>query len=147
MISRCNCLIDQLCSTNQIANQSSNSGCDGRAPMEPKLLGVATMPFPKCCCQIRLTMTRAVSVLSRLAIHLASAKRRPPVDSGTVFHAVDFSKSFVPAIALSNPGFTASSGDASDPPTKMWIAGTTPPRIVEMAYTGLTDWYPFSVPS
>ena len=51
-------------SMNSSASQSSSSGCDGRSPILPKLLGVRTMPSPKWCCQRRLTITRAVSGLS-----------------------------------------------------------------------------------
>ena len=42
-------------------------------------MGVATNPRPKCCCQIRLTITRAVSGLVGLAIHRASSSR--PLES------------------------------------------------------------------
>src|SRR6476646_7851604 len=66
---------------NQVASQSISSGCVGRAPILPKLLGVATSPLPKCCCQTRLTITRAVSVFWRLAIQRARASRRPAVSS------------------------------------------------------------------
>ena len=45
-------------------------------PFLPKSLAVLTRPWPKWCCQIRLTMTRAVKGLSRLAIHSASSLRR-----------------------------------------------------------------------
>ena len=45
----------------------------GSAPRTPKSLGVATMPRPKWCCQRRFTITRAVSGLSGLATHFASA--------------------------------------------------------------------------
>ena len=47
MISRCMAFIDQLFSTNRLARYSSSSGCVGRSPVMPKLLGVATMPRPK----------------------------------------------------------------------------------------------------
>ncbi len=46
-------------------------------PRWPKSLGVATRPLPKWYCQMRLTITRAVSGLSLLAIQLASALRLP----------------------------------------------------------------------
>ena len=59
----------------------------------PKLLGVATKPRPKWCCQIRLTITRAVSGLSALAIALGQLEPaaavlercsdRRPAPSGT----------------------------------------------------------------
>ena len=64
------CLTDQPDSTNSTASQSSSSGCEGRMPVLPKLLGVRTMPSPKWCCQIRFTITRAVKGLSRDAIQL-----------------------------------------------------------------------------
>src|SRR5262245_10680775 len=77
MIRRCICLTLQPRRTNSVASQSRSSGCDGLTPIFPKLLGVGTMPRPKCQCQIRLTMTRAVSGLSADAIHSANARRRP----------------------------------------------------------------------
>ena len=46
---------------NSTASQSSSSGCVGGSPILPKFSSVATMPRPKCFCQRRLTMTRAVS--------------------------------------------------------------------------------------
>ena len=73
---------------NHTASQSSNSGCVGRDPILPKLFGVATSPRPKCCCQMRLTITRAVSGLLADAIHCASASRRPLGPPGIVFQAV-----------------------------------------------------------
>ena len=45
-------------------------------PVLPKLLGVRTMPSPKWCCQMRLTMTRAVRGLLSEAIHSAKCLRR-----------------------------------------------------------------------
>ena len=76
-ISRCSFFSDQSASCmNQSASQSSSSGCVGRAPIWPKSLGVATSPSPKWCCQTRLTITRAVSGLSALAIQRASVSRR-----------------------------------------------------------------------
>ena len=44
--------------------------------MLPKSLGVSTRPWPKWYCQMRLTITRAVSGLSGSVIHSASASRR-----------------------------------------------------------------------
>ena len=55
---------DHPLSMNWMANQSSNSGCVGGSPRVPKLEGVATIPLPKWCCQMRLTITRAVRGLS-----------------------------------------------------------------------------------
>ena len=54
-----------------------------REPETPKLSGVATSPVPKCCCQTRLTMTRASRLdagESGCVSHRANARRRP-VDS------------------------------------------------------------------
>src|SRR5262249_48796561 len=65
--------------TNSLASQSSSSGCVGGVPRLPKLLVERTMPRPKWCCQTRLTITRAVSGLSLLAIQFANASRRPEV--------------------------------------------------------------------
>ena len=53
-------------------------GCVGRSPRSPKSLGVRTRPSPKWCCQIRLTMTRAVSGLSGRASQSASCSRPLP---------------------------------------------------------------------
>jgi len=39
-----------------------------------RIAGVRTRPKPKWCCQMRLTITRAVSGLSRLAIFLRQLK-------------------------------------------------------------------------
>ena len=45
--------------------------------MVPKSLGVATIPRPKCPCQSRLTITRAVRGWSGRTSHSARARRRP----------------------------------------------------------------------
>ena len=50
--------------------------------MVPKSSGVATIPSPKWCCQIRLTSTRAVRGLSLLAIARARSSRPLPVRNG-----------------------------------------------------------------
>ena len=63
-------------SMNSLANQSSSSGWLGLAPALPKSLAVGTMPRPKTCCQMRLTITRASSGLFRLVAHLAKRARR-----------------------------------------------------------------------
>jgi len=44
----------------------------------PKSLGVLTRPWPKCHIQMRLTITRAVSGLSLLAIACANSSRPDP---------------------------------------------------------------------
>ena len=49
-------------------------GVAGRFARTPKFDGVATIPRPKWCCQIRLTMTRAVSGLSAVST-IASSSR------------------------------------------------------------------------
>ena len=64
---------------NSTASQSSSSGCVGCSPILPKLSSVATMPRPKWWCQMRLTMTRAVSGFCAEPSHSASARRRPDV--------------------------------------------------------------------
>src|SRR5262245_29740696 len=61
------------------ASQSSSSGFVGRLPMRPKSLAVATRPSPKWCCQIRLTITRAVNGFCLSVIQRASQRRRPVV--------------------------------------------------------------------
>ena len=65
------------CSTNSAASQSSSSWFDGRSPITPKSLGVRTMPVPIRNCQMRFTITRAVSGFSGDASQFASAVRRP----------------------------------------------------------------------
>ena len=54
---------------------SSNSGWLGSLPSAPKLSTVSTSPCPNRCSQTRLTITRAVSGLSLLAIQWASSSR------------------------------------------------------------------------
>ena len=62
-------------STNSTASQSSNSGCDGGAPIVPKSSLVSTRPRPYRASQRRLTITRAVSGLSRLTSQRARPRR------------------------------------------------------------------------
>ena len=71
------CLTDQPRSMNSTASQSSSSGCDGFAPLRPKLLVVSTSGRPKCQPQTWFTATRAVSGLSRFVSQFARAARRP----------------------------------------------------------------------
>jgi hypothetical protein len=81
-IRRCSFFSDHPAScVNQCASQSSSSGCVGGSPIRPKSLGVRTRPWPKCCCQTRLTITRAVSGFAGLAIHCASPSLRREVRS------------------------------------------------------------------
>ena len=62
----------------QLARQPVEQfGMGGRFPMLPKSFGVSTSPRPKCCCQRRLTITRAVSGFQGSVSHFASAVRRP----------------------------------------------------------------------
>ncbi len=75
-MSRCMCFTDQPERMNSCASQSSSSGCEGFVPLRPKSLGVSTRPVPKCPCQMRFTITRAVSGFCGLAIQSASARRR-----------------------------------------------------------------------
>ena len=60
---------------NSTASQSSSCGCVGGSPILPKLSSVATMPRPKWWCQMRLTITRAVSGFCARAEPLG---QRPP---------------------------------------------------------------------
>ena len=83
MILRCMFLTDHPSSTNRAASQSSNSGWVGGVPNLPKLLGVRTMPSPKCFCQMRLTITRAVRGFCGEAIQSASSKRPLPAVTGS----------------------------------------------------------------
>ncbi len=74
---------------NLAASQSSSSGCVGFLPVAPKLFGLPAIAWPKCHCQMRLTITRAVSGFSGEAIQSASASRRPEtVGSGQPVVAV-----------------------------------------------------------
>ena len=55
----------------------------GRVAMQPKSFGVATMPWPKWYCQMRLTITRAVSGFSGSAIQPASSAEGCAVSAGS----------------------------------------------------------------
>src|SRR5262249_7977673 len=69
---RIKCLTSQVLVTaavwdgvmNSAANQSSNSGCVGHSPWEPKSSSSFERPVPKNDRQVRFTNTRAVSGLS-----------------------------------------------------------------------------------
>ena len=74
-ISRCSAFTSQPVRTSSVASQSSSSGCDGGSPWTPKFSAVLTRPVPKWCCQIRLTVTRAVSGFSGAASHRARPSR------------------------------------------------------------------------
>ena len=63
--------------TSSAASQSSSSRWLGSSPIRPKSLDVPTRPRPKCPCQSRLTITRAVIGWSGRVSHSASARRRP----------------------------------------------------------------------
>ena len=124
----------QLCSTNSIASQSSNSGCVGRSPRKPKSLAVATMPLPKWCCQSRLTITRAVSGLSFDAIQFASASRRP-VLLGT--GSIVASAALPPGETIvGKPGKTSSPRLASKPRSSRNVFGGGPDLSVSPIATG-----------
>ena len=59
MISRCSFLIDMPFVDERSARGTpADPDSVGRSPANPKLLGVSTMPVPKCCFQMRLTITR-----------------------------------------------------------------------------------------
>ena len=62
-------------SRNSTASQSSNSGCDGGVPCDPKSSAVFTIPVPKTSCQNRLIATRATSGFAGSTSHFASPKR------------------------------------------------------------------------
>ena len=68
-------LTSQPESMNSTASQSSSSRLAGTSPWDPKSSTVLTIPTPNSICQRRLTMTRAVSGLDRLAIQRASSSR------------------------------------------------------------------------
>src|SRR2546426_3228506 len=60
---------------NSKASQSSSSGCVGGEPCVPKSFAGSTIPRAKYCCQMRLTMTRAVSGLCGSTIQRARSRR------------------------------------------------------------------------
>ena len=62
------------------------AACVGFLPVAPKLFGLPEIAVPKCHCQMRFTITRAVSGFSGLVNHFASTVRRPlfpAIDAGT----------------------------------------------------------------
>src|SRR3954470_5075891 len=126
MIRRCIALTDQPRATNSEASQSSSSGCVGFLPIAPKLLGLPAIPRPKCPCQIRLTIDRAMMLLRGLASHSAKARRRPDAEFGIVFQASAAARSFEPGKALRTPGVTGSVGDATLPPARIAVASSLP---------------------
>ena len=68
--------------TNSVLSHSSSSGWVGRCPCAPKLSGVGTIPRPKSCFQMRLTITRATRALAGESVrvsHRARSFRRPVV--------------------------------------------------------------------
>ena len=67
--------MSQPLSMNSTASQSSSSGWLGNVPCVPKSSSVSTRPRPNSCAQKRLTMTRAVSGLSRSTSQRASPRR------------------------------------------------------------------------
>ena len=69
------CLTFQPLSINSTASQSSNSGCDGKAPCVPRSSQVRTRPWPKRSFHSRLTSTRATSGFSRETIQRARSSR------------------------------------------------------------------------
>ena len=110
--------------------------------MAPKLLGVRTRPWPKWCCQIRLTMTRAVRGLAGSIIAWASSNRPLPWEKGV---------GLSPAITRRNwrgtfsPGWTGSpwmaTGISSAPPsTKVWTCSGTGGRFFFMVSRVWVSW-------
>ena len=75
-------LMDQPLSMNRLAKEVEELGMGGGSPLTPKSLGVETRPTPKCSCQIRLTITRAVNGLSGLAMAWARSRRPLPLVKG-----------------------------------------------------------------
>ena len=74
-MSFCIAFTSQPVRTNSVASQSSNSGCDGHSPCDPKSSVVFTIPVPKYICQKRFIVTRAVSGLAGSVSHLAKPRR------------------------------------------------------------------------
>ena len=72
----------------------------GRSPVIPKLLGVSTMPVPKCPFQMRLTMTRMAMGCFRMSS--ASSRRPLPLVNGCGIagreHAQEMTRHFRPEV-------------------------------------------------
>ena len=123
MISRCSRLNFQPCWTKSAANQSSNSGCVGLPPLAPRLFGLAASGWPKCCCQTRLTMERAVNGFPGSAIQRANARRRPSSGSLIWYGSLALAPGTGTPKALSTPGVTATPGASNEPPLRMRLSG------------------------
>src|ERR1051325_9517816 len=80
MISRCSFLMDLPFSTKVWARYSSRSGSVGRSPVTPKLLGVSTIPVPKCPRQMRFTITPRDRLLDNMLGKLQPAAALPERD-------------------------------------------------------------------
>ena len=127
-IRRCSALRLQPCSTNQRASQSSSSGWVGGSPIVPKSLGVRTRPTPKWYCQTRLTITRAVSGLSRSVNHRASVSRRREVlasPGGAGNFGCDAT------VTAGTPGPTSGPGLAAWPRSNKRLTGAFERRLAE----------------
>src|SRR6476619_3940601 len=74
-MSFCIAFTSQPVRTNSVASQSSNSGCDGGSPCDPKSSAVFTMPVPKYICQKRFTVTRATNGFDGSTSHRARPNR------------------------------------------------------------------------
>ncbi len=100
--------------------------------MTPKSLDVATMPLPKCCCQSRFTITRAVSGLSFDAIQFASAARRPG------WSPIGFTSASRSSIAERKPGASSSfAGFRQLPRLRSCVGGGVGPgRVIAIARGG-----------
>ena len=72
--------MDQPFWTKLYANQSRSNGWVGFSPMTPKLLGVLTIPFPKCQPHKRLTITLLVSGLFSATTDFANSNRPLPIE-------------------------------------------------------------------
>src|SRR5204862_12957 len=80
---RINFFTDQPPSRNFTASESSSAWLLGLLPVVPKLSGEVTRPCPNSHCQMRFTITRAVSGLPLASIHSASS-RRPLLAAGSL---------------------------------------------------------------
>ena len=76
--SRCSHFRDQPRAMKRAARSSRSAAWVGCDPVAPKLLGESTSPCPKCCCQMRLTMTRAASGAASVTKARASSRRPLP---------------------------------------------------------------------
>ena len=124
-----------------VASQSSNCGCVGGSPMYPKSLGDRLKPCPKCCCHVRLAMTREVKGCWSWVSHFARAQRRRVVSPGKL-SATACRWESVELTIRRNEGMTSGPKRSQSPRIRRWLfAGdgfTSSSRLTEMFFLTLT---------